>query len=234
LIGINRTVVGRFSENFTNKQAREALLYLLKYDDIGDEVMSLLLRDPWQSDIPKLFEIMESTKTDNWYIIDALSHYNLLAKLPILQPIPAQISSITFNFPYDDPTTLERNYDFEKQLHGVLRSIKSLNNPNINIESSLFDVELWGITRHKIAGKWISKDAWGTSIEEFIKDIFPVENSIFKMFDFGQVGNKIQYYTENSKLYICSPMTAKKRLLTWLNKQPNDYRQQFTQNKAAR
>src|SRR5262249_27795033 len=52
LIGIDRRIAGRFSENFVNPKARNALLDALRDTSIQVYVMRLLERDPWQSDIP--------------------------------------------------------------------------------------------------------------------------------------------------------------------------------------
>jgi hypothetical protein len=58
LIGIQGRVVGRFTEDFENKNARNALLKYLTNDDLKSTVLTLLVRDPWLSDIPKLMEYL--------------------------------------------------------------------------------------------------------------------------------------------------------------------------------
>ncbi|HLO61208.1 MAG TPA: hypothetical protein VK179_20830 [Bacteroidales bacterium] len=78
LIGINCRIAGRTYEQFSNKQARRALLSLLvKYDSLQPLIMSLLNRDPKESDIPVLLNIMDSVKTNCWAITKALNTYHL-------------------------------------------------------------------------------------------------------------------------------------------------------------
>jgi hypothetical protein len=69
LIGINSEIVGRFTEKFTNKNAREALLYLLKYHDLDGTIMELLIRDPWLSDVPVLFSRLSTEDKAPWYLV---------------------------------------------------------------------------------------------------------------------------------------------------------------------
>jgi len=64
LIGINCTVAGRFTEEFESKVARQALLSLLDDQDTAVDVVELLARDPWETDLPKLFDKLSGTDVD--------------------------------------------------------------------------------------------------------------------------------------------------------------------------
>jgi len=69
LIGINCEIKGREYEEFVDLKARNALFKLLAQNNyLRTEVMLLLIRDPRESDVPKLFNILNSTTTDCWQI----------------------------------------------------------------------------------------------------------------------------------------------------------------------
>jgi len=76
LIGINCIVAGRFTENFESKVARQALLSLLDDKDIAVNVVKLLTRDPWETDLSKLFNKLSGTDIKlNKTITNALFRY---------------------------------------------------------------------------------------------------------------------------------------------------------------
>ena len=78
LIGINCRVAGRTYEEFTNIKARKELLNLMaKHESLQTLIMSLLVRDPRESDVPLLFNIISNSKTDCWAISNGLMNYNL-------------------------------------------------------------------------------------------------------------------------------------------------------------
>jgi len=227
LIGINRTVVGRFIEDFTDVSARNALLQLLGYEELGPMIMKLLVRDPWQSDVPKLFSALNTTSY--WYILNGLMHYNLYKDLPIHQKIPKDLASTKIRFPYSAIDAFDTNFDVEKQMHDVIKSIKSQNNSRIHVDDLLLAGNVWGDIRSEIDGKRVNKGQWEITLEDFLSTV-TTEGRGSINFSYGQIGNKIQYYVENNNIYICSPATIKPRLLNWWAVQPDSYKRQFTQN----
>ena len=74
LIGINSTIVGRISEEFLNTQARDALLSIVGIEELTSEVVSLLARDPWESDLPTLRKTLREGSS-NLNLINALFQY---------------------------------------------------------------------------------------------------------------------------------------------------------------
>jgi hypothetical protein len=225
LIGINSQVIGRFTEGFTNRNARKALLSLLKNDDFGQTIMELLVRDPWQSDVPELFSIIKDSKTSCWYIINGLMHYGL-TDISLNQDIPEEIGNIRFTFPYSDVTTLVPDFDLEGQIQEILHSIKSLNNPHIVVDNNLFGKELWGSMRYKIGGDSVNHK-WGTTVSNFLRQFAENNSPMSLLTGYGDVGNKLQYYIEDDRLTICSPETAKTRVVKWWNEKPQAYKSQF-------
>jgi len=78
LIGIESRIVGRFTENFTSRRAREALYGFLRVSDLRDQVLSLLVRDPWPDDVSHIFDLLEDCPDTNCTpLVNALFRYKL-------------------------------------------------------------------------------------------------------------------------------------------------------------
>jgi len=218
LIGIDSKIGGRFSENFVNKQAREALLYLLKYPCLCELVLHLLAIDPWMSDVPKLIAAIRHSKSSYWYIINCLSFYNI-PSLPIDQRLPIKIARTKLRFTYSAADTL-KNDVFEASGPKALLAVKSLNSPSIVIENNLFGTEIWGDMDFKLQGHREDDNSWSVTVGGFIHYATPGGAILIN----GMIGNKIQYYVEGNKLYICSSVTAKDKILRWWGNQSKSYK----------
>lgn len=213
LIGINRTIAGRFHEEFVNPKARLALLQLLKNSDLQEMVMRLLIRDPWLSDVPYIMETMKNCTADCWALVNGLIRYHT-ESLPIHQAVPESIGSVSIKLKYSDPLTLEANFDFDAQIKEALDSFKRLQNPYITVENTLFD--------NTLTGDFTSKFDNSISLKDF-----------FQLLDFGSyssLGSRVQYYLENGKLTICSSATAQKRLIEWWANQTFEQKAFYNKN----
>lgn len=205
LIGINRSIVGRYVEQFVDTNARKALLYLLKYSDWQSTIMQLLIRNPWKSDVPDLIETMQRSDSDCWTLVAGLNRYKL-ADAPIHQKIPDNIANINVKLRYSDPMTLRPDFDLEEQIQEALDSIIALHNSLITVEPALLTQKLGGSFRFKLGHKTFPDGSQGTSIGELL-DPWGL--------NFFDVGNRFQYYMDDGKLYICTADTAKKRWIKW-------------------
>jgi hypothetical protein len=198
LIGINRTIAGRFYEKFVNPKARMALLQFLKDTSLQEDIMRLLIRDPWQSDIFTIIETMKTCKTDCWSLVNGLTRYKI-NNLPIHQTIPDNIKDISVNLRYTKPLVLEANFDFDAQIKEALDSFRHLRNKKIVIEDTLF--------KSKLIGDFGSKYESPVSVQEFF--------SLLDFDNYTSLGSRIQYYVAGDKLFICSPETARRLLIDW-------------------
>jgi hypothetical protein len=198
LIGINRTIVGRFTEKFIVIKARAALLQFLKDTSLQEVIMRLLIRDPWTSDIPYIIETMKSYSSDCWSLVNGLTRYQI-NNLPIHQKIPDNINEISVQLKYTNESVLERDFDFDAQIKEALIAFKHLKSRNILIEDTLF--------KSRLIGDFGSKFGSPVSIQEFFR-LLDFDNYIF-------LGSRVQYYVTSDKLYICSPETARRRLIEW-------------------
>ncbi len=224
LIGINRIIAGRFYEEFKNKEARDALISLLKYDDLRETALSLLMRDPWMSDVPQMLSLMVNNRTDDWDIVDALLHYQING-FPLNNRVPESIGKMKIRFPRPNPSSVSKEH-CNAELQKVLRLVVNLKSPSIIVEKSLFGADLWGNTYYDINGNLAAEDTGSITISSFLNDIKP-------FMEYTSLGNKIYYYVDTDKLYICSAQTAKARLLNWWDKQDSTYKQQFMPDRAT-
>ena len=213
LIGIDRKIIGRFSEKFVNPKARKALLQFLKYPALQADIMRLLIRDPWKSDVPYIMGIMKSCKSDCWALVNGLTRYEI-KDLPIYQTIPDNIKNLSVQLKYTNESILESDFDFESQIKEALDSFNHLKSKSISIEDTLF--------KSKLRGDFKSKFGSPITIEEF-----------FSLLDFNNylsLGSSIQYYLDGGKLYICSPETAKRKLITWWADQTPEQQASYNKN----
>ena len=97
LIGINSKIVGRFTEKFENKKARDALVTLAKNKEYTGIIVSLLGRNPWESDLPVLIELLKENNS-SMELINALFRYTAIPyhenDLPFRQTISENSDTI--------------------------------------------------------------------------------------------------------------------------------------------
>ncbi len=199
LIGIDRRIAGRYYEEFTNPKARQALLEVLNYSDLQETTMRLLIRDPWESDIPYLMKMMAKYKGDSWALVNGLTRYKI-NNLPIRQSIPDDVGQISIKFKPSKDSTLQDYSQFNDQIKEGLNYIKNLNNKMIFVEDTLFKI--------KLVGDFGSRFGNSTNVNLFFSWWLDDDK-------YCSLGSKVQYYFENSTLHVCSIETARKRLINW-------------------
>jgi hypothetical protein len=217
LMGINRTIVGRFEENFVNPKARIALLQLLKYADLQEEIMTLLIRDPWASDIQRICETMTIAKTDCWSLVNGLTCYHI-KHLPISQEIPESIKSISVRLNYVPQEINNPVLHYEAQIKEALDSFRLIWHKSISVEDTLFKSDLVGFFTIDLGDQ--------TNIGKLFRRSF--------IDDYIDIGKRIQYYVEDGKLYICSPETTRKRLINWWTNLTREQKEIFNKDQASR
>jgi hypothetical protein len=217
LIGINRTIAGRMTENFVDRNARLALLQLLKIPDLQKTIMLLLIRDPWVSDLPHIMEAMEACTADCLVLTNGLTRYQI-DSLPIHQTIPDNIQNISFKLTSSKPHVSKAKAGlgggFEATIKEVLSTIKRSGNQLIEIEDTLFKLDLTG------------------TITNTTKNSIDV-GSFLHFMDFDDnlyAARSLHYYLEGGKLYICSPMTAQKRVIYWWKDQTPEQKAFYNKN----
>jgi hypothetical protein len=221
LIGINSTITGHYTENFVNKQSRKALLSMLKYQDIKNNVLHTLLKDPWQSDVPALFLAMKNDTSNSYSIQCALIRY-LIKDFPIRQKIPSWADSVTLTAPY-----LIRSH--QVQLDAVckimLSDIVMLHLPNLQVENHIRR-KTWHIFSTPQDCKY-HNGMITTSLTAYINNVSGLDYS-------STVTNEFQYYVAGNKLFFCSSETTKKILLNWWDSIPESIKMSFRNDQAKR
>lgn len=208
LIGTNGKPGNRLFENFYNKKARTALLSLLSDKDVGETAMSLLLRDPWQSDV-RLLMLNINQDPSSWYVVSALNQYHL-PDYPLDGPVPENIKNLTYD--------LGNAKNPNEQLYNAIYSIKRSRTPLIDVDDQLLKYkELWGNDQFGLDGVYY--DSYKNTIAKLLSCII----STF----YSTVGSKINYFIKNDELYLCSPEKSRKIVLEWWKNKPTVYKEQF-------
>lgn len=229
LIGINSIVAGRFYEEFTSKKARQALLSLLSYSELAPSIIRLLMRDPWQSDVPAYFDLLAKPSENSWVLVNAMK----LQKLPGLplqqkQIIPKKIGETTFPYPrVNRRTRVEEKQAIDEgklgsddeQILGILKFIKDMKRPDIQVEDALFHTNAF----------------WGRWSTEFgCKNCIGVGGEVLSVATFldNTEESRIQYYLNENGLTICTSESARQIITEWWNAQSDAFKKRFQVDKA--
>lgn len=196
LAGINCNVEHSPYEDFTNIRARDALFKILAEDTVMQmQIMLLLIRDPRESDVPKLFNILETSTSDCWPIISGLLRYNLI-NIPVKQDIPDSLYSMKIKLPRQTNNESYRTI-------GEVFSIFAQKYPNqIQIEDTLFHYD----------------ELWYNENEIYIRHLTNLH--VGPSF----IGANFQYFYKDGIIHFCSALTAKHLWLDWWNSQSSSYK----------
>jgi hypothetical protein len=204
LIGINCKVAGRTFEKFDNIKAREALFKALNTEDSTQRYIMLLLgRDPRESDIPKLFNILASSRNDCWPITNKLVGYKL-RNIPVAQNLPKKLANLEIQI--EKPKSWLNDRISQKILLKLADKYKRY----IKIEDTLFKYNF----DHPIA--WVNKDNESVTLSRI------ADSS--SSYGYCHIGNNFSYYINDNKIYFCSAATSKKLWLEWWASQPQTYK----------
>lgn len=222
LIGIEGEIAGRTYEKFRNVNARQVLRKFLTSDAFQTTVIGLLIRDPWQSDVPYIFDALQAGSSDKWALVNSTLRYSIPG-LPLHHGMPSKMDEVELNIPKLDrhlPITTAAN----QQTRKMLDAIKAMNLPNVTFENLAADYVIWG-NRMPIFDKQSIRNGWqGLTAGSLLDALTEV--------DYLHIGSRIQYYVQDGKLVICSTETARKRLINWWNTQSQDFKQNFSKNAA--
>jgi hypothetical protein len=201
-------VEGRFNENFKDRKAREALWDLMKVDGLTDAVMDLLKRDPWPADVPAVMAALASVKSDCPGTLNGLRRYHV-DQLPIDPTTGNDFAGIGVKFTIPE-TWNDRDYA-RLALEGIKEAIKD----QLVVEDGVLDqIQVAGVSYGPSSPR-----EWAGSIGGLLVEI----TGYRPPFDYFERGHAVFYYTEgkpfvDETLHVCTPATAKKRLLDWWEK----------------
>lgn len=204
LVGLNCKVEWYTYGEFTNIKARDALFKLLsKNNDLQKEVMILLIRDPQESDVPKIFDILETSTFDCWPITSGLLRYDL-PEIPVRQTIPDDILALKVTYTSeDDYLRKEHISDLFKKFSKQYRNI-------IQIEDTLFNYP------------FEMKVSYGKEYNQV--DLSFISNSCLRV-GLGHLGANYDYQFKNDKVYFISAHTTKNKWVEWWKTLDSSYKE---------
>ena len=208
LIGINSTIIGRFSEKFVKVEARNALLQFLDDPFLQEDIMRLLIRDPWPSDIPHIIATMKNCAADCWSLVNGLTRYKI-ERFPLRQQLPDALKAISINVTIADDFSPQLNFD--RQIKEALDSFRNLNLQTIHIEDNLF--------KNTLVGDFASHLWHPVTIENFFAQL--------DLDKYSGLGSRIQYYVKGENLFIISSETARRHVIDWWTRLPDSEKERY-------
>ena len=228
LIGIESEIVGRFTEKFKNKNAREALLRMANEDEYTGTIVSLLGRDPWKSDLPILIGLLK--KNNNCLeLVNALFRYTGMPYedngLPFRQDIPKDIDTINV-FLQDSLGIVSIGYLIKLTKEERLKAELKNNISGIIVQ---WDPDVTKILRKfainpnektkilsyfKCDQKELSNDNC-KELDELLYDLILLSWEKIGAFSYCDYWDPFQHYVEKNDLLICTPEQSVKRWLKY-------------------
>lgn len=201
LVGIECVVSGRFSEDFKNRKAREAMWELMKIENLTDSVTGLLKRDPWPADVPAIMDALATVKDDCPRTLNALLRYPL-AKRPVDL---GGGSGMGVRF------TIPKQYTDRDFVRLAIDGIKANSSIRVEVEDGVLEqISDSGLMGNPAPTKW---EGTLDKLLSEIKDLSPT-------FDYVQSGRTVYYQIDTSDekgpvLHFLTAASAKKRWLEW-------------------
>jgi len=208
LIGINREIIARWNENFVNAKARAALLSLMQEKEYAHDVMRLLMRDPWQSDLPYLFNIIATEKDNDiiWPVINVLKRY-YIPGLPVNNEVPDTIAELTILLKPEDKKAVkyaDSMEEFNSKIKAILKLYEDTFPDQIKVDKKLYQEELSKFYARGIKDK--------LHLQDFLEDLGIRRDDVFS---YCSIGAKLEYYCKGNVLYFCTISTAREMLNKW-------------------
>lgn len=208
LIGIKGKIAGRHFEIFKSKKAREALLSLIPYGKYNQAIATLLMRDPWLSDVPALIKYLEHEKNTEytWPVVKALIRYN-----PPRFCIGQDINELAQNYTITNPEYTSYHLEdtvFNTVTKNSLRLFEDTYPHFIQVAPVLFTQNLIGDYRFG-SEESISLIKFMCGHNTGIVDFFTSVST------FSTLGSRFVHYLEEDQLYFCSIETAQRRIVNW-------------------
>jgi hypothetical protein len=219
LIGIESRIAGRFHEEFKNKRVRNSFYELLNDESLRDQVILLLVRDPWPDDLSRLFTLLGHLSDDKCKpLVNAVFRYNLTN------------SSFGGTLPRDsngarvavvEPTVITEIgelYVFTKERpdEGVDR-INKLNNSDTNIviqfQNPSGQRTVWKFRDSTEAQKRFLPYFRGHDVHEVVYDALLNDRDF--VFRYCDLSDPFNFQVMGTNIYIITPAAAKARWLKW-------------------
>ena len=223
LIGIDGKIAGRFYEQFTDSNARKALLNLANNKAYTSLIASLLARDPWKSDLPTLSKLLKDDST-NLELINILFRYTK-DDFPFRQNISTSLDTI--NIFLQDSTGISKIgklvtvYREKKGEDGN----KGNNMKNLIIQWNgitgrvfrkliIIQSEIKKVQDYFFCDKSQLEKSKCAVLNDLLYDLFQLSTDKVSVFSYDDSRDIFFHYVDNNNLIIC---TAQQARLKWLD-----------------
>ena len=183
-------------EEFRNAKARQALVSMLADRAVQEQVLLLLIRNPWPSDLPDIFKHLASDTPHAWTFVKALDRYGIRGA-PVHQELPPAVGRL------DCYAQFEGDDKFAPVVRALKRSLRG----RLVVDA---DLQPTRTLERRASGTGILGGGVASVLEGFTGCSYS---------DFGE---RIEYYTEGDEVHICSIGTARRRWLSWYEKHHSD------------
>ena len=234
---IERRIAGRYFEQFKSKNVRNEFYGLMDDPTLRDEIVLLLVRDPWQADVPRLLNLLEITEDDHCTaLVNALFRYKLNnsqfgGKLP--EDAKHAVVLLVLK---DVVHELGNLYVFTRETPAERGKLKPSNQKGKRI-NELLDLDNQVIIQRREGGLrvvWKFNDVM-VALEKFHQfgyhlDLHHVvsealRGAIDQNERYCDLGDSLNYNIEKINVYLISPAAAKSRWLKWWQDQSSTYKQ---------
>lgn len=233
LIGINSTVLGRITENFSDTTARKAILSLIYDPQLNRDVIFLLKRDPWPMDIPIFMDYLAQSDSDYANVLSALRKYFVSLNIenrPLFEDMPQEI--------YNKEVIIKK--DSTDYFHPIadMIGLKNALGHQIEIDKEIVDTKEWndGLKAFNNAkGEDLIHTIYlgngtETKTKPHIRDIESF--GLNPAMDYsGWEDLRFYYSFHDNKLFIYSPKNARLILLNWWNSLSQEEKQKILRKK---
>ncbi len=177
----------RESESFKSEDSRAALLAIFLQGNDVSQILKLLIRDPWPSDVPYLVEFLKaSNEVDSWKVVKALQRYKV-SERPLHQE-------------FDSGTKASMSVRFHNDYIQEMLKALSTKEANVVVSKGLDSDSLLGDVQ-------ISDGNTFGRPEELLEELTRC--------GFDYFGFKVEYYLKNKSAILCNIDEAKTRWLQW-------------------
>jgi len=223
LIGINGKIAGRFYEQFTDSNARQALLNLTNNKASTHLIVSLLARDPWKSDLPTLNKLLKKDST-NLELINALFRYTK-DDFPFRQDISESLDTI--NIFLQDSTGINKIGKlvtvYRENIAADVDKGNNMKNVVLQVSKAggrvfrkliIFPGEIKKVQDYFACNKSQLEKNSCTVLNDLLYDFFQLSKEKVSDFSYDGSSNNFFHYVEKNNLIIC---TAQQTRLRWLD-----------------
>lgn len=219
LIGIDRKIAGRFREEFKDKRVRNIFYKLLNDESLRDQVILLLVRDPWPDDLPHLFTLLGHLSDDKCEpLVNAVFRYSLTnssfggtlprdsdgARVAVVEP--SAITEIGELF----VLTKERPDEGSERINKLNRSDTNI---VIQFQNPSGQRTVWKFRDSIGARKRFLPYFSGRDVHEVVHDA--LRNDRHFVFRYCDLSDPFNFQVTGTNVYLITPAAAKARWLKW-------------------